>query len=354
MLRSGEPAEAQIEALAGLVDGADSPALVVGAGAADEDSWDALVLLAERLACPVWQESFGARAGFPQDHPRFAGHLPADRPRLRDTLSGHDLVLAVGAPVFRQYPFAEGPFVDGGTTVALVTGDAAEAHRAPVALSVLADPAGACRALAARIRPRTDEGTSRTAPPPPGPDGALRAGHVLALLGDHLPADAALVEETPSSRPELHARVPARNPLGFVSAAMGGLGFALPAAVGMRMADPARPVVAVLGDGSALYQVQALWSAARYSAGVLVIVLANGRYAIMDRLAERTGADGPWPDFAEVELAAVARGLGCAAERIDDRETLASRLPELLAGLADRTDPLLLEVAVEPDPDFNP
>ena len=101
--------------LAELLTGARAPALVVGAGADDPATWAALVALAERLSCPVWQESFGARAGFPQDHPHFAGHLPADRSRLRQTLAPYDVVLSVGAPVFRQYPYQPGPFVEDGT-----------------------------------------------------------------------------------------------------------------------------------------------------------------------------------------------------------------------------------------------
>ena len=116
VVRARAADSAAVEQLAELVAGAASPALVVGSGADDPETWAALVALAERLGCPVWQESFSARAGFPQDHPLFAGHLPADRVRLRATLAPHDLVLAVGAPVFRQYPFIEGPFVEPGTT----------------------------------------------------------------------------------------------------------------------------------------------------------------------------------------------------------------------------------------------
>ena len=93
----------------------------------------------------------------------------------------------------------------------------------------------------------------------------MRAGHVLAALAERLPRDAILIEETPSNRPELLVRMPAREPLGSLSAAMGGLGFALPAAVGPALARPDRPVVAVVGDGSSLYGIQALWSAAHYA-----------------------------------------------------------------------------------------
>jgi benzoylformate decarboxylase len=346
---------AAVQELARLVEDAHAPALVVGAGADDEATWAALVALAERLGCPVWQESFGARAGFPQDHRLFAGHLPADRPRLRAVLAGHDLVLAVGAPVFRQYPYTEGPFVEEGTTVVVVSEDPAEVHRSPAALGILAPPAATCAALAARARERTGpRPVAREPLPPPPPGGPLRAGHVLHALAERLPPDAIVVEETPSSRPELHARLPARAPLGFLSAAMGGLGFALPGAIGVRMACPQRPVVAVVGDGSSLYAIQALWSAAHYGVGVLFVVLANGRYAIMDRLAERRGAPGPWPAFDEVDVSGLARSLGCPALAVGERDELERALDDVLPGLAGRDTPLVLEAAVEPDATFAP
>ncbi|HEV1997910.1 MAG TPA: thiamine pyrophosphate-dependent enzyme, partial [Candidatus Dormibacteraeota bacterium] len=181
----------------------------------------------------------------------------------------------------------------------------------------------------------------------------MRAAHVLAALASRMPADTVLIEETPSSRQDLQALIPARRPLGFLSAAMGGLGFALPAAIGVRMGRPDRPVVAVVGDGSSLYQIQALWSAAHYACGVLFIVLANGRYAIMDRLAEAHGEGrAPWPDFKEVSVARLAQALGCPAIRVEKYEVLTALLDETLPALADRKEPLLVEVAVPPDPTF--
>jgi benzoylformate decarboxylase len=146
--------------------------------------------------------------------------------------------------------------------------------------------------------------------------------------------------------------VPARASLGFLSAAMGGLGFALPAATGLRMARPDRPVVAVVGDGSALYTIQALWSAAHYGAGVLFVILANGRYAIMDRLAEAAGGVPPWPAFEAVDVTGLARSLGCQAERVDDHAGLLRALDAALPSLAGRGEPLVLEVVVEPDADL--
>ncbi|WP_245930120.1 thiamine pyrophosphate-dependent enzyme [Allonocardiopsis opalescens] len=349
---------ADVARVAALLDEARAPALVVGAGADGAAAWAALTRLAERLHAPVWQESFGARAGFPQDHPLFAGHLPADRPRLRAALAGHDLVLTVGTAVWRQYPYTPGPLAPPGTRLVAVTADPAEAHRSPVDLAVLAPVAPFAARLAAHVTPRPGRPPAPgrpTAPAEPPPDGGpLRPAQVFAALGARLDAATVLVEETPSSRPALHALVPARAPLGFLSAAMGGLGFALPAATGVRMALPGRPVVAVVGDGSALYQVQALWSAARYGAGVLFVVLSNGRYAVMDRLAERHGGKPPWPDFAEVSVAALARGLGCPARRVDRHDELVAVLDEVVPTLAERAEPLLLDVAVLADPDFQP
>ena len=89
---------AAVDALASFLGDAASPALVVGAGADDPETWAALVELAERLVAPVYQESFGARAGFPQDHRLFAGFLPADRPRLRATLDPYDTARSSSAP----------------------------------------------------------------------------------------------------------------------------------------------------------------------------------------------------------------------------------------------------------------
>jgi benzoylformate decarboxylase len=340
------------------IDQAARVAMVTGAGADGAARWAAVTALAERLGCPVWQEPFGARAGFPQDHPRFAGHLPAARGRLRETLAGYDLVVVAGAPVLRQYPYEPGPLVPEGTGVIQLTEDPAEAARAPAALAVVTPLAPFVTELAGRVRAREAEGPARATPAPPAPDPAraLRPDDVFTLLAARLPADAVVVEESPSSRFRLEALVPARAPLGFLSAAGGGLGFAMPAAIGVRMAEPGRPVVCVVGDGSSLYAIQSLWSAARYGAGVLFLVMANGGYAIMDRLAEAhdPAAKPPWPSFGEVDIATLAAGFGCPARRVAGAADLTAALDEVVPGLATRAEPLVLVVEVEPDPTFTP
>jgi benzoylformate decarboxylase len=351
--RAANPAA--VDELAAFLGDARSPAIVVGAGADDPVTWSALVDLAERLVAPVFQESFGARAGFPQDHRLFAGFLPADRPRLREKLDPFDAVLVVGGPVFRQSPFTEGRFTGGGTRIALVSDDPDEVHRSPADLAVLAPCAAVCAALADRVAQRDGEPFLQyRSPPPPEPAYPLTASHVLAALAERLPREAVVVEEAPVDRPELHDRLLAREPLGFLSAAMGGLGFALGGATGLRMAMPERPVIAVVGDGSSLYGIQALWSAAHYKVGVLFVILSNGGYAIMDRLAERHGLDSPWPSFDEVDVAAIARGFGCDAQRLETQDELVSALDEAIPTLGSRTAPLLLDVRIAPTQTFAP
>ncbi|MDE3206154.1 MAG: thiamine pyrophosphate-binding protein [Acidobacteriota bacterium] len=387
--------------LAEMIDGSSAPAVVVGADADSEAAWAATVALAERLGAPVWQEAFGARAGFPQDHPLFAGHLPAGRDRLRRVLAPHDLVVVIGAPAFRQYPYEDGPLVEPATRLAMVVDDPDLAHHSPVDLALVGPIAAICSALAQTVGarpapppagppvsapPRPDpapaplsapapNSTGPARPPAPlsapaapaldatdatdaldgvGPGGGLRPRQVFAALAARIDPDTIVVEETPSSRPDLHRLLPARRPLGFLSAAMGGLGFALPAAVGLRLARPDRPVVAVVGDGSSLYAIQALWTAAHYGVGVLFVVLANGRYAVMDRLAEGRGHRGPWPAFPEVAVADLARGLGCPAQQICSPAELTAALDAVVPALRHATAPLLLEVTTTDEDYFNP
>jgi benzoylformate decarboxylase len=350
-LRPGSVAPEEIAALADLIAAADAPGLVVGPGADSAAGWAGVVALAERLRCPVWQESFSRRAGFPQDHPQFAGYLPWRRRLMRETLAPHDLVLAIGTNAFRLYLLEEpGPMVKDGTRVAVITDDRSEAHRSPCELAVIAPVAAACAALGGQLAQRdtvAPEPLRWPEPPePPSPGEPLRAAHVLAALAQRLPRDAVLVEETPSSQPELYQRVPIRSPLGFVATANGGLGFGLPGSIGLRMGLPDRPVVAVIGDGSSMYAIQALWSAANYGVGVLLIVMANGRYAVMDNLARARNAPAAWPAFEGIEIAGIARCLGCPAVRVQTHEQLLETFDDVLPGLARRREPLLVEVAV--------
>jgi benzoylformate decarboxylase len=105
-------------------------------------------------------------------------------------------------------------------------------------------------------------------------------------------------------------------------------------------------VVGVLGDGSAMYAIQSLWSAAHYRVGVLLIVMNNGGYAIMDLQARQRGGAGAWPGFPGIEIAGIARCLGCDSRRVGGHSELLQTLDEVIPGLAERREPLLVEIAV--------
>ena len=358
VLRATGVTPENVAPLAQFLDAAEAPALVVGAGADHPETWAALVELAERLCAPVFQEPFGGRQGFPGDHPYFMGVLPAERPNLRERLAPYDAVLVVGAPAFRQAGYAPGRLTEEGTRVAVLGDDPDEVHRSAAELAVIAPLPAACRELvnrvAARPGPPPQPREWPAVPAPPAPGEPLTASHVLAALAERLPRDAVVLEEAPVDRPELNARLRAREPLGYLSAAQGGLGFALPGATGLRMALPERPIVAVTGDGAALYCVQALWTAARYKVGAVYVVLANGGYRVMDRIAEAHGGGSwPWPSFGELALSAVARSFGCPARRIATPAELAAALDEVVPTLRTRTEPLLLDVEISPTPALN-
>lgn len=348
LLKRTLPSPEEIDEVAAIVNAAAAPAIVVGAGADGASGWAGVVALAERLGCPVWQESFCSRVGFPQDHAQFAGHLPWQRALQRERLEGHDLLLAVGTGPAKLYMYDPGPLLPPDAQLVVISDLPEEAHRSPAELALLADPGAACAALAERVTADVPAVTEPLyeRPPAPPPSEPLIAGHVLQALADRLPREAILVEETPSSQPEMYQRIAVRSPDSFFSCPNGGLGFGLSGSVGLRMGAPDRPVVAVLGDGAAMYTIQTLWSAAQYGVGVLIIIMANGRYAVMDGLARRHGGVGPWPAFDGIDVSGLAHSLGCPAERVETHDELTRKLDEILPGLAQRATPIVLEVAL--------
>jgi benzoylformate decarboxylase len=186
----------------------------------------------------------------------------------------------------------------------------------------------------------------RIAPRPPAPPLADPIGGDLAMhtICKTLPADAVVVEEAPSHRNAFHAHFPIRVSGGLYAVASGGLGFALPAAVGVALADASRKVVAVIGDGSSLYTIQGLWTAAQHALPVTFVVLNNAGYGAIKSLAARMGiARMPGSDLPGVDFVDIARGFGCRASRVERAAELAPALAEAYA--SDR--PWLVDVRMD-------
>ena len=341
--------DAEVAEITAALEGATNPGIVLGPLVDDPDTWDAVAELATTLDADVWQAAYSYRMGFDQTSPLFAGHLPPAREQLRAALGRHDGVVVLGAHAGRQSLFPEGEFGGEDVRVLVVTDDADEAIGSDAEMALLAPVGAVARALAKGVTARTPK--ERPARPVPAPidvdaPGPISPATVFQAFAERLPAESTYFEESPSNRRDLLAQLPVRAPFGFLTAAMGGLGFAVPASVGVKMARPERPVVAIVGDGASLYNVQALWSAQKYGVGVLFVVMSNGGYRVMDRLAHNAGATPPWPAFEEISLSTLAAGFGCPSLRIETTAELIEALDEIVPTLGERTTPLVLDVAV--------
>ncbi|MFJ2635122.1 benzoylformate decarboxylase [Streptomyces sp. NPDC087422] len=318
------PAPGTLAALADRLDRARRPVLVLGSGLDSEAGRASAVHLAERTRTPVWTAPSQGRSPFPEDHPHYQGVLRPAAPLLCQALAEHDLILVVGAPVFRHYLDLPGPLIPPGSELVLLTDDPDEAARAPVGDAVLADPALTLTALADLAAPGGHRPLvpRRPAAAPP----TDRADQILDCLA-HLSPDTVIVNESPSTLDTFWNRVTIRRAGGYYTSPDGGLGFGLAAAVGIQLADPTRPVIAVIGDGSAQYSITALWTAAALRLPLTVLVLRNDRYAVLDWYAQLTGRKMvPGLTIPGLDHLSLARGYGATAHQVVDLAALPALL----------------------------
>jgi benzoylformate decarboxylase len=355
------PDPVRLREFADTIRHASSPVLVYGAAIARGQGWDAAVALAEALNAPVWAAPASERAPFPEDHPLYCGGLPFAIGPLSEKLKGHDVALVVGAPVFRYYPYVPGPYLPPGLRLMHVSEDPAETARAPVGDSLLGDAVLTIVALKEILvdhPPANGNPPVRQAhrmAPHPAPstngsrDGRPSAAELFAALNEIRPAHAVLVEESPSNLPDLHAAWPITEPDSFYTLSSGGLGWDLPASVGIALAERDsgrnRPVIVVIGDGSFQYSVQSIWSAAQLRLPILIVVLRNEEYAILKAFAELEHAPGvPGLDLPDLDIVSIAKGYGCDAVRVSDLNAI-----ELAAAVAWTKDvPTVIEVPISP------
>ncbi|HEV2998380.1 MAG TPA: thiamine pyrophosphate-dependent enzyme, partial [Solirubrobacteraceae bacterium] len=342
------PAPAVIEDLARRLAQARKPALVAGPEIDAMGGWDTAIRLAERQRLAVYATPApgGGRLGFPEDHPLFQGILPPAVGPAGEALAGHDLVLAVGTSVFPYYPNVPGPALAEGTSLVAVTSDPDEAARAPMGDAILADPALTLAALAETV------GDSDREPPPvrpvpePAPDSApMSPSSAVRALAEVFPPGGIVMVESPSATLALRNQLRLKEPGSYYFSSGGGLGFGIAGAVGVQLARPDRPVVCVLGEGSAQYAIQSLWTAAAYKVPVTYLVLRNDEYAILKwfgMLEDITGAPGL--DLPALDCVALAGAYGVNARRAGSVEELRVELARAIS--SDR--PELVEVQVAP------
>ena len=329
------PDRERLAEFAEILSQASSPVLICGAAMARGNGWSEAVAFAEALGAPVWAAPASERTPFPEDHPLYCGGLPFAIGPLSEKLKGHDVALVIGAPVFRYYPHVRGRYLPAGLRLLHISDDPAETARAPVGDSILGDAVLSIAGLTALLaghrpkttaKPRESLAHRMAAHPPaaekPSSDGRLSAAQVFAALSEVRPANTVLVEESPSNLPDLHRAWPITEPDTFYTFASGGLGWNLPASVGIALAERDsgrnRPVMAVIGDGSFQYSVQSLWNAAQLHLPMLIVVLRNEEYCILKSFAVLEQTPGvPGLDLPGLDIVPIARGYGCDAARLD-------------------------------------
>lgn len=340
---SGAAEDTALAALSERLNAAKDPVFVVGSGVDLDGAWDQVVALAERYQAPVWVAPLASRCSFPESHPLFAGFMAATEAAVSGHLAGHDLALVLGAPVF-PYHYempAEDPFA--GVEIFQIVEDP---HQAAGALQGTALVGGLRlsldRLLAGAGPARPERGVPLRKRPKPAPSkGIITSAMALETLTEIRPRNGLVVEEAPSSRDAVHDHLPIDRPGGFFATASGGLGFALPAAVGVALTEPEEKVLAIVGDGSSMYAVQAIWSAVEYGAEVVFVIMNNGGYQALKGFAGNKPVVGC--EIGHLSLAALAEGQGCPARCITRPEDLAPALREAFAARGPRLVEIMLD-----------
>ncbi|MET0238177.1 MAG: benzoylformate decarboxylase [Kibdelosporangium sp.] len=335
-----------LRALVSALDRSQRPVIVVGPAVDAEEAVPDMVALAEKLRAGVWVSPMSARCSFPEHHPLFQGFLNPEARSISGILSAYDLAVVFGAPVFTHHVH-RGPAEHELPDLFMISDDQDALARAQTGVGIFS----AIRPAIRRLTELVDQ-SARPAPQPlvrpelPA-EPAISAAAVFAALSELLPDNAIVVEETPSHRNVMHDHLPIRSPeTGFLTMASGTLGYGLPAAVGAAIARPDRRIVAVIGDGSSMYGIQALWTAAREHLPVTFVILDNSEYAALRILAGMDNAKIPGVELGGIDFVGLARSMGCQGRLVSDLDDLRDALRVSLVD--DR--PTLLHVPVVDPP----
>lgn len=320
------------------------PVFVAGAGVARDDAVGTLVALAERHRAPVWAAPFAARNGFPEDHPLFAGFLSPSRERIVADLGGHDLILVVGGPLSLYHTEGSGPHVPVGAQLFLLVDNPTQAAWSPAGTAIVTSAGPALAALLDGPVPADRATPAPRAAPSPVDAARLTDAFLLQRIAALRPPGAIVVEEAPSSRSAMHDHLPMTARDAFYTCASGGLGHGLPAAIGVALARPDERVIAFLGDGSAMYAIQGLWTAAQLGLKISFVIANNRRYEALEQFGRHFALDQVvGTKLPAIDFVALARGQGVLGDRVETVEGIDTALSHSLA----TAGPTLVEVVID-------
>lgn len=373
--RQTRPDPQGIAAAAELLSAAEHPVIICGEGVAASQAQQELVQIAEHLGAAVWHTVLMGALNFPTAHPQFRGELPGETTTIRRALDPADVVLAVGADLFDEVFYAEGsPLPDGCALIHVDNSPWEIGKNLPPRVGVLADPKLALQELAevlvpkltsaARQQAATRRATLATQKQQEWERQQQRArqgwnsvpiapARLMAALRDCLPNNVVLYNEAITASTDLLRTIPLELPGSLFGNHGGGIGQGLPGALGVKLANPDRPVVALIGDGSAMYTIQSFWTAAHHHIPVVYVILSNRSYRILKFNMNRyrrtlqlpPGRPHPHMDLTEPPLNFVdlAHGMGLAGTRVEHPEAIQPAVTEALAS----GTPYVLEVVTE-------
>jgi benzoylformate decarboxylase len=358
--------QAMVEALLGSA----SPVIIAGRELAEQGAMGAAGELAELLGSPVWHEPVAYNGRFPTAHPCFMGDLSRNQRKVRESLQGHDLLVVLGADLLRMSVYSPVDPLPPGLRVLHVSEREWELGKNHATeLAVRAGVAETLAVLLPVLRERQSEGARVAArarvaqlqsrnwsarrvallasAPSASASGAMQPLALVRELVQALPPGAICVEEAPTTAPLLASLLPVEQGLDFLGLASGGLGFGMGGAVGAALARPGTPVAAMIGDGSAMYAIQALWTAAHHRLPVVYVIVNNRSYRIIkERLVSARHSDRfLGMDFADppLDFVAMAKGMGVEGVRVSDPRELGSALRQAFAG----RKPFLIDAVVD-------
>ncbi len=364
------PSDEALQALAARILKAERPVIITGDEIVKSDALREAAALAETLGCAAYQSSTPYGASFLSESPCFMGALTRLQKQVREVLSPYDLMIVLGADPLRMSVYSEvDPLPQGMPIVqiGLVDNDLAKNYGAEIALK--ADVRETLRVLVpalkaaggAALEARAKQGIAALA----AKNWSARRGPLVEQISrakdrspidpdyltlqvvEAMPDNAILVDEGLTSGRQMLALRPHRDRYGYHALASGGIGWGLPASVGVSMANPDRPVVCFSGDGSAMYSIQALWTAAHHKLPLTVVICNNGGYRIIKQRLLAFHGDNNYVgmDFADppVDFVGIAKSLGLEAMRI----TEAKDLKPALTSAFKRPGAKLIEVVVD-------
>lgn len=343
------PQPAVLAQIGDALDASHRPAIVVGAAIDRDNAWNEVVALAEAHNARVWAAPMSGRCSFPEDHRLFAGFLPAMRERIVALLGDHDLILAIGAPAFAYHVEGAGPHIPSGATLCQLTEDPDTAAWTPVGMSAVGSIRLGVFDLLARPAPQVRAvPPARISAPKAEPSPLMSVAYVLQTLAEVKTPEDIVVEEAPSARPVMQAYLPITRSETFFTMDSGGLGYGMPAAVGVALGKPGSRVICLMGDGSSMYSIQALWTAAQLKLPITFVILNNRRYAALQDFAPVFGFAATdvvqGTELPDIDFLSLAKGMGCAATLVSDPGDLRAAL-DLDLALAGKA-PNVVEVRV--------